>query len=55
MQDAFGGLIKALLFAIVLVYLVMAAQFESYLHPLVLLLTVPMSFVGVVVSAFPSC
>jgi hydrophobic/amphiphilic exporter-1 (mainly G- bacteria), HAE1 family len=50
MEDAFGGLINALLFSIVLVYLVMAAQFESFLHPFVIMFSVPLSFVGAVVA-----
>lgn len=48
MEDAFGGLIKALLFSIVLVYLVMAAQFESFLHPFVIMFSVPLAFVGAI-------
>lgn len=50
MADAFGGLINALLFSIVLVYLVMSAQFESFLHPFVILLTIPLAFVGAVAA-----
>lgn len=50
MEDAFGGLIQALLFSIVLVYLVMAAQFESFLHPFVIMFSVPLSFVGAVMA-----
>ena len=48
MEDAFGGLTLALSFAIVLVYLVMAAQFESFLHPFVILFTIPLSLVGAI-------
>ncbi|HYG59771.1 MAG TPA: efflux RND transporter permease subunit, partial [Symbiobacteriaceae bacterium] len=50
MEDAFGGLIKALGFAVILVYLVMAAQFESFLHPFVIMFTVPLSFVGAILA-----
>ena len=38
----------ALLFALFLVYVVMAGQFESLLQPLIILVTVPLAFVGVV-------
>lgn len=38
---------SSLLMAVVLVYLVMAALFESYLLPLSILTTVPLSFIGV--------
>ncbi|HYF93017.1 MAG TPA: efflux RND transporter permease subunit [Symbiobacteriaceae bacterium] len=47
MEDAFGGLLQALLFSIALVYLTMAAQFESWLHPFVIMFTVPLCFSGV--------
>ncbi|MCP4707497.1 MAG: efflux RND transporter permease subunit, partial [Planctomycetes bacterium] len=47
-EDAFGNLKFALLLAIVLVYMVMAAQFESLLHPFVILLTIPLAGVGAV-------
>ena len=47
-EEAFGNLKFALLLAIVLVYMVMAAQFESLLHPLVILLTIPLAGVGAV-------
>ncbi len=48
MEDAFGGLSLALAFSIVLVYLVMVAQFESFLHPFVILFTIPLSMVGAI-------
>ncbi|BDG59273.1 efflux RND transporter permease subunit [Caldinitratiruptor microaerophilus] len=48
MADAFSGLSQALALATVLVYLVMAAQFESFLHPLVIMFSVPFAFAGAV-------
>lgn len=44
--DAFGNLSFALLLSIILVYMVMASQFESLLHPLTILLTIPLALVG---------
>ena len=47
-QEAFANLRFALILSIVLVYMVMAAQFESLLHPFVILLSVPLAGVGAV-------
>jgi HAE1 family hydrophobic/amphiphilic exporter-1 len=44
--NAFGNLGFALLLSIILVYMVMASQFESLLHPLTILLTIPLALVG---------
>ncbi len=48
MQVSFASLRFALLLAVFLVYLVMAATFESFIHPLIVLLSVPLGIVGVV-------
>ncbi len=44
--DAFGSLGTALIIAIVLVYLIMVALYESYLHPFVVLFSIPLSIIG---------
>ncbi|MSP92750.1 MAG: efflux RND transporter permease subunit [Myxococcales bacterium] len=49
-RDAFAGLGLASLLAIALVYMVLAAQFESLLYPLVILVSVPLGIVGVVIA-----
>jgi len=41
-----GGLFLTFAFAMVIVYLVLAAQFESFVHPLVILAAVPMALTG---------
>ena len=46
MSDAFGEIVKALVLAIILIYMVLAAQFESYVHPLTIMLSLPFSFIG---------
>jgi len=47
MQDTFGTLILALVLAILLVYMVMASQFESLIHPLIVMVELPLAFIGV--------
>ena len=48
MARSLRSLMLAMALAIFLVYLVMAAQFESFLHPLVIMFTVPLGAIGVV-------
>jgi HAE1 family hydrophobic/amphiphilic exporter-1 len=48
MQMSFRSLQFALLLAVFLVYLVMASQFESFLHPFVILFTIPLALIGAV-------
>ena len=50
MQVAFASLQFAILLSIFLVYLVMASQFESLLHPFVIMFTFPFSIIGVVAT-----
>jgi HAE1 family hydrophobic/amphiphilic exporter-1 len=47
-RESFGNLKFALLLAILLIYMVMASQFESLLHPFIILLTIPLAGVGAV-------
>jgi len=48
LNRSFRSLVFALLLAVFLVYLVMAAQFESFVHPFIILFTVPMGAIGVI-------
>jgi HAE1 family hydrophobic/amphiphilic exporter-1 len=50
MARSLRSLLLAMALAIFLVYLVMASQFESLLHPFVILLALPLAAVGVVAS-----
>ncbi|NQD37553.1 efflux RND transporter permease subunit [Permianibacter sp. IMCC34836] len=50
MQVSFRSLQFALLLALFLVYLVMASQFESLLHPFVIMFSVPLALVGAVLA-----
>ena len=50
LADSFRSLRFALILAVFLVYLVMASQFESLLHPFVIMFTLPMAVSGVVLT-----
>ncbi|MDJ0938556.1 MAG: efflux RND transporter permease subunit [Woeseiaceae bacterium] len=52
MQESFRSMQFALLLAVFLVYLVMASQFESLIHPFVILFTIPLALVGAVLALF---
>jgi len=52
--DTFGDLLLLLLLSIILVYMVMAAQFESFLDPFIILFSVPFAFTGVIVGLLVS-
>ena len=51
-QQAFDELIVSLLLALLLVYMVLASQYESLGDPLVVMLSVPVAAVGVLVTLF---
>ncbi|OWZ83001.1 efflux RND transporter permease subunit [Natranaerobius trueperi] len=50
MMEAFDELTMALVLAVVLVYMVMAAQFESLLYPFIIMFTLPQTMIGVVLA-----
>jgi HAE1 family hydrophobic/amphiphilic exporter-1 len=50
LQQSFRSLALAMGLAIFLVYLVMASQFESFLHPFVIIFTLPLGAIGVILS-----
>ncbi len=52
MQASFVSMQFALALAVFLVYLVMASQFESLIHPFVILFTIPLALVGAVLALF---
>jgi HAE1 family hydrophobic/amphiphilic exporter-1 len=51
-QKAFNELMVALLLALILVYMVLAAQYESFIDPLIVMLTVPLAAIGVLITLF---
>lgn len=50
--DSFKDLGLALILAIILVYMILASQFESLLHPFTIILSLPMGFSGGVLGLF---
>jgi HAE1 family hydrophobic/amphiphilic exporter-1 len=46
MAESFGYLMFAMLLGIVMAYMVLAAQFESFVQPIIVLLSMPFSFIG---------
>ena len=46
MADSFASIIFSLLLAVVLIYMVLASQFESFIHPVTIMLSVPLSIGG---------
>ncbi|MBD3224716.1 MAG: AcrB/AcrD/AcrF family protein [Caldithrix sp.] len=52
MQTSLNSLSLALALAIFLVYIVMASQFESLLHPFVIIFTIPMALIGVILFLY---
>ncbi len=52
MQDAFLILAGAFALALLLVYMVMASQFEHFVHPFIIMFTVPLGIVGVIFGLF---
>ena len=49
-EKAFNELIVSLVLAIVLVYMVMAAQFESLRDPLIIMFSIPLASIGIVLA-----
>jgi HAE1 family hydrophobic/amphiphilic exporter-1 len=50
MQTTFRDMFLALLVAIVLIFMILAAQFESLTQPFIIMFTVPLAFIGVVIG-----
>lgn len=48
--DSSSSLVFTFIFALLIIYLVLAAQFESFVDPFIILLTVPMAMTGALIS-----
>jgi multidrug efflux pump subunit AcrB len=52
MKDSFAGLIGGLIFAMVLVYLLMVVNFQSWIDPLIIITALPLALAGIVWMLF---
>lgn len=52
METSLNSLMMALALAIFLVYIVMASQFESLVHPFIIIFTIPLAVIGVVLFLY---
>lgn len=50
MQEAFIIIAGAFALATLLVYMIMASQFESFVHPFVIMFTIPLALIGVILA-----
>ena len=51
-DEAFASILGALILAIILIYIVMAAMLESFIHPLTVMVTLPLGLIGLAVALF---
>ncbi|HTQ99866.1 MAG TPA: efflux RND transporter permease subunit [Candidatus Acidoferrum sp.] len=54
LKNSSGDLVKVMLLSLLVVFLVLAAQFESFIHPLVIMTTVPLAIFGAFVGLYLS-
>ncbi|HEX6135454.1 MAG TPA: efflux RND transporter permease subunit [Longimicrobiales bacterium] len=50
LQETFGYVIESLLLAIILIFLILASQFESFSQPLAIMMALPLSLIGVLLA-----
>jgi HAE1 family hydrophobic/amphiphilic exporter-1 len=50
MQESFGYALQALLLAVVFIYMILASQFRSFLQPVAIMASLPLSLVGVMIA-----
>ncbi|MGL4789940.1 MAG: efflux RND transporter permease subunit, partial [Anaerotignaceae bacterium] len=52
MNETFSSLLTVIILAVVLVYMVMAAQFESFINPFIIMFTIPLAFTGAILLLY---
>jgi multidrug efflux pump subunit AcrB len=48
--EAFGGLLSAMALAVIFIYIVLASQFGSFLQPIAIMASLPLSLIGVMLA-----
>ncbi|MDX9724301.1 MAG: efflux RND transporter permease subunit [Myxococcota bacterium] len=48
LEESIAGMVEALVLAIILIFLILAAQYESWVQPLIIMLSLPLSLIGAV-------
>jgi HAE1 family hydrophobic/amphiphilic exporter-1 len=54
MTESFGYMLEALFLAVVLVYMILAAQFNSFIQPITIMISLPLSLIGAFGSLYLS-
>jgi Cation/multidrug efflux pump len=54
MQESMMGLIQAVLLGILFIFLILAAQFESWMDPLAIMFALPLAIIGAMIALFVS-
>jgi len=49
-EETVGYVLEAILLAVILIFLILASQFESYTQPLAIMISLPLSLVGVLIA-----
>ena len=52
LKESEGGLVFSFMLALLIVFLVLSAQFESFVHPVVIMITVPLATFGALLGLF---
>jgi HAE1 family hydrophobic/amphiphilic exporter-1 len=50
MQESFGFAVQALLLAVIFIYMILASQFRSFIQPLAIMASLPLSLIGVMLA-----
>jgi HAE1 family hydrophobic/amphiphilic exporter-1 len=50
MQESFGYAMQALLLAVIFIYMILASQFRSFMQPVAIMVSLPLSLIGVILA-----